>query len=224
MGLFSLRTLARVVLAMLSDPDPRTVWQLASELPSSVVKIGGSLLDLPDLAQRLDTLRPEWGPRPLVIVGGGLAADLVRAWDQQYQLGEERSHWLALDSLELTARLLATLWPVACVATPREVESIWKRASIPLVRARPWWEDAERTHAPTPPQTWETTTDTLAAWLASASGAESLWLLKSVASPNSLAEATRQELVDPQFQKWAPAEIPTHWVNLRDMTHTQFHA
>jgi len=188
------------------------------------VKIGGSLLELPDLVRRLDTLRSQWGPRPLLIVGGGLAADLVRAWDQQHQLREERSHWLALDSLELTARLLATLWPTTCVASHDEVEAIWKQGGIPLIRARSWFEEAGRVNAPTPPQTWETTTDAISAWLARESRAESLWLLKSVANPSSLSEATLRELVDPQFLKWTPAGIPIHWVNLRDMTQTQVHS
>jgi len=197
------------------------LWPLP---PSATVKVGGSLLGLADLVDRLDQLRPCWGARPLIIVGGGPAGDLVRDWDQQHQLGEERSHWLALDALHLTSQLLTARWPVACVASLSEIETLWKQGRVPVLRAREWLESAEQVGEPTPPQTWESTTDTIAAWIAATTYSESLWLLKSVVSPDTLAEATQRELVDPQFEKWVPVDTPLHWVNLRDMTHTQFHS
>ncbi|MBW3540464.1 MAG: hypothetical protein KY476_09345 [Planctomycetes bacterium] len=49
-----------------------------------VYKLGGSLLTLPGFEQRLERLlasRPE-DERPLVVVGGGAAADVVREWDR----------------------------------------------------------------------------------------------------------------------------------------------
>ena len=185
--------------------------------PTAVVKLGGSLLDLPDLAQRLDQLRPEWGPRPLVIVGGGAAADLVRAWDRQHQLGEERAHWLALDALDLTARLVETLWSPARVTRREDYQRAWEQEQVPLVPAREWFEAAIRRETPTPTPTWETTTDTIAAWIASLTQAESLWLLKSVPCPASIADATDQATVDPQFAAWVSARAPIHWVDLRLM-------
>ena len=75
-----------------------------------VLKIGGSLLDLPDLPRRLsEWLRQSRIARPLVIVGGGAAADAVRSWDRTYQLGEERAHQLAVESMGLTRLLLQEL-------------------------------------------------------------------------------------------------------------------
>ena len=180
------------------------------------MKIGGSLLDLPDLGGRLNPFRSLWGARPLLVVGGGPAADLVREWDQRYQLGEERAHWLALDSLELTSRFLAAAWSNACVTTLSEIEAAWERKLLPSIRPREWFETAEQAGIPTPPHTWETTTDTIAAWVAAMTGAESLWLLKSVACPGSLDEASQRGLVDSQFVHWIPAGRPIQWVNLRD--------
>ncbi len=192
-----------------------------THIPTAVVKLGGSLLDLPDLAQRLDQLRPVWGLRPLVLVGGGAAADLVREWDQLHGLGEERSHWLALDSLALTARLLAALWPAACVAQRVNYEAIWGAGRVPLASAREWFEDSLAEQAPTPPHSWLTTTDTIAAWIAAITKAESLWLLKSVPCPASVAEATQLDLVDPHFAERTPAGIPIHWANLRNANDSQ---
>ncbi len=187
--------------------------------PTAIIKLGGSLLDLPDLAQRLDQLRAEWGPRPLLLVGGGAAANLVREWDQQHQLGEDRAHWLALDSLVLTARLLESLWPPARLAHREEFEVAWQQDRFPLVIAREWFDAAAMSEAATPPPTWHTTTDTIAAWIAALTNAESLWLLKSVACPDSLALATQFELVDPQFAQWTPPGTPIRWVNLREALH-----
>lgn len=186
--------------------------------PTAVVKLGGSLLDLPDLVQRLDSLRLEWGPRPLLVVGGGAAADLVREWDQLHELGEERSHWLALDALALTARLLESLWPVACVAPREEYEGAWSHGRVPIVSAREWFEVTGHQGTPAPPYTWETTTDTIAAWIASQTQSQSLWLLKSVPCPASLALATQLELVDVHFAEWTPTGISIRWINLRDST------
>lgn len=187
--------------------------------PTAVIKLGGSLLDLSDLMQRLDQLRPEWGPRPLLVVGGGAAADLVREWDQQHQLGEERAHWLALDSLELTSRFLVSLWPPACLTCREEFELAWGQERVPLVNSREWFAAAVKSGSATPPQTWETTTDTIAAWIAALTHAEALWLLKSVSCPSSVALATQHDLVDPQFAKWTPARTPIRWINLREAPH-----
>src|SRR5215475_7098934 len=77
-----------------------------------VVKVGGSLFDLPDLGTRLaDWLTGLKTPNMLLIPGGGQTANLVRAWDRQHQLGEETSHWLALRALTFNAHFLAGLLP-----------------------------------------------------------------------------------------------------------------
>ncbi|MFO1008210.1 MAG: hypothetical protein U0929_19785 [Planctomycetaceae bacterium] len=200
--------------AITTPPNPIGL----SRSPSATVKLGGSLLDLTDLPSRLDRLRSDWGERPLLVVGGGPAADLVRAWDQHHQLGETRSHWLALDSLELTSRLLVQLWPVARIAPIREIEACWQLGHVPVILAREWFEFAEQASIPAPPQNWDTTTDTIAAWVAATSRSASLWLLKSVEPPNSLAEAAQLALVDANFTEWMPRDIPLQWVNLRERT------
>lgn len=181
--------------------------------PSAVIKLGGSLLDLPDLVTRLEELSVHWGPRPLLVVGGGEAADLVRAWDQRFQIGEQRSHWLALDSLELTARLLTTLWPRSSVARIDQMAETWQQSRKPIISPREWFERAAANLLPSPPQTWDTTTDTIAAWVAGLCQASELWLLKSVDAPQSLSEATDAGQVDAHFSHWI--KTPVKWVNLR---------
>lgn len=88
-----------------------------------VVKVGGSLLESPDLVvglerwcdwlyRRCDTSATP--PRLWLLVGGGRAADVVRQWDSIHQLTARASHRFALASMSQTAGLLAELtgWPL----------------------------------------------------------------------------------------------------------------
>ena len=60
-----------------------------------VVKVGGSLNDVPELGRRLrQWLDAQTTTRVLIIPGGGRAADLVRQADDLDDLGEERCHGL----------------------------------------------------------------------------------------------------------------------------------
>src|SRR5689334_20314690 len=85
---------------------------MLSPLPITVFKLGGSLLDLPNLARRvrdLAALRPEHAL--LFIVGGGIAADVVRHWQPAQNLTDEQAHWLAIEAMGLNEELLQTLLP-----------------------------------------------------------------------------------------------------------------
>lgn len=218
MGLFALNHWTVHTFAMSSDSVHPFAPPGSLRPPTATVKLGGSLLDLTDLAVRLDRLRPDWGERPLLVVGGGPAADLVREWDRRHCLGETKSHWLALDSLVLTSQLLTQLWPITQVAAAVEIDACWQQQRVPVVLSREWFEYAEQARIPAPPQNWNTTTDTIAAWIASVSRSETLWLLKSVTCPASLPEATRQNLIDIHFSAWVPPRTPLYWANLREMT------
>src|SRR5579862_134578 len=81
----------------------------------TVVKIGGSLYDLPDLRSRLQRWLDRLPGRILLVPGGGRTTDVIRDFDAVHSLGEERSHWLALRALALNAVCLADLLPDAKV-------------------------------------------------------------------------------------------------------------
>ncbi len=184
-----------------------------------VVKVGGSLLTWPGLRHGLSaywqTRRP-W--RPVVIVGGGGAADLVRDLDRIHGLGEDRSHHLALCALELTARLLAGLMPgLEVVERPDELASVWDAGRIPILSPRRFLEDdADRPDSL--PETWEATTDSIAARVARQLGAAELALLKSTPLPpgTDRASAARLGLVDPLFPVVARGLRCVTYRNLRD--------
>ena len=87
---------------------------------------------------------------------------------------------------------------------------------MPIVSVRSLLAEANAEQIPQPAATWATTTDTLAAWIAGQSGASCLWLLKSVAAPDSLEAATAQGAVDPEFLPWCRRfGRAVYWVNVR---------
>jgi aspartokinase-like uncharacterized kinase len=167
-----------------------------------VIKVGGSLYDLPDLAPRLQRwLAGPAGPAVLLVPGGGSTADVVRALDARHGLGQERAHWLALRALALNAHFLASLLPSACVVERLQDCSLaWPVRRVPVLDAHAFaLHDEGRPGCL--PHTWEVTSDSLAARAAFVAGARCLTLLKSVAVPEGVdwAEAGRLGLVDAFF-------------------------
>ncbi len=172
--------------------------------PSSlVVKVGGSLYDLPDLGPRLRGWLAAAGPHPLLVPGGGPTADVVRAFDARHRLGEETGHWLALRSLGLNARFLAALLPgAAVVETPEECRPVWDRQGIAVLDAHAFAAADERRPGRLP-HLWEVTSDSVAARVADLAGARRLVLLKSVTIAEGMdwAEAGRHGFVDGYFAR-----------------------
>ena len=178
--------------------------------PVVVVKVGGSLLDWPELPGRLSAyLESRRADRLVVIVGGGRFADALRALDALQGLGEARSHALALRVLDLTAHLLASLLPgLAAVDDLDDLPSAWSSGLVPVLAPRRFLDADDRSPDPLP-HAWTTTTDAIAARVAVRLEAEELALLKSVSLPNGCdrAEAARLGLVDPEFP-WASKGVP----------------
>ena len=189
----------------------------------AILKLGGSLLDLPDLCVRLQAVFANFdGDRPLLICGGGEAADLVRRWHDCFELDEERSHWLALEAIRLNQRLLLDLLPeLELVANREAAELVWQNDRIPLLDLVEFMrtEEALLTVFERLPHTWEVTSDSLAGWVAVRWSAERLILLKSVDLPDAQTHDPEQlvkvGLIDSFFPRLMNS-IPTiAWINLR---------
>jgi aspartokinase-like uncharacterized kinase len=181
-----------------------------------VVKVGGSLCDMPDLRVRLRAwLDRSDSPQILLVPGGGAITDAVRALDRVHQLGEEASHWLALQTLSVNAHVLAQLFPEMPLLSglPHPADATGRFILDPL----PFFKEDEQ-HAGRFPHLWQVTSDSLAVRVAMRAGAE-LVLLKSVSwqSADGWANATHAGIVDGFFDEAvqrAP-EVAIRIVNLR---------
>ncbi len=185
-----------------------------------VLKLGGSLYDLPDLPARLRTLVALLSGEPLLIFpGGGPTADLVRAWQPRFGFDDDAAHHLAVAALDLNARLLATLCPEWSLLSEPMTPSL--RDAGPAVRILTPSRTLFRLEAEhpdiAPPSTWDVTSDSLAAWVAAAGGATELILAKSVPCPwgEPVTQAMQRGLVDPYFPGIAGRLPRVSWNDFR---------
>jgi aspartokinase-like uncharacterized kinase len=186
--------------------------------PLVVYKVGGSLLSLPDLAARIRrVLSQNPATRPVLIGGGGPAADLVRVWDRVHQLGEEGAHHMALAAMTLTAALLNRLLPASVVVPDAEAAAAaWAGARLPILNADAWLSTSGLSIADVLERTWDTTSDSIAAAVAIEWRARALVLLKSVERPSGDArDAAEHGAVDACFPRLAGRLPNVDWVNLR---------
>src|SRR4029078_6870627 len=73
-----------------------------------VITVRGSLLDWPQLPSALTRWLNQQPPAVNVLIcGGGKLADFIRPAHQQFHLGDDSAHWLAIDCMSITARVLA---------------------------------------------------------------------------------------------------------------------
>jgi aspartokinase-like uncharacterized kinase len=188
-----------------------------SEAPV-VVKVGGSLFDLPDLGPRLEAwLGALDRPEVILAAGGGAAADFVREMDRVHGLGEEKSHWLALESLGLTTSLLMALAPPSLMLYRLgDPEPLSRRSfAVQDMYAFACWDEGRPGCLP---HRWEVTSDSLAARVAEVIGEGELVLLKSVTIPPDMdwPEASRRGYVDGFFPTMIARGVKARAVNLRE--------
>ena len=186
----------------------------------AVVKVGGSLYDLPDLGPRLQRwLKQAPAENVLLVPGGGPTANAVRDFDHIHQLGEEQAHWLALEALFLNAHFLACLLPSArFVDHPGQILACRTSILNPVAFLRR--EEASSSEGCLP-HTWSVTSDSVAARAAVSFGAECLILLKSVTIPKEMdwEEAGACGFVDEWFARTVRAGgsgLQVRAVNLRE--------
>jgi aspartokinase-like uncharacterized kinase len=196
--------------------------------PVTVIKVGGSLLDWPALPDRLtrflaDRREQEPGFRPVLLCGGGPFVDSVRRLDRTHHLGDNIAHRLAIQAMDLASTVLLCLLPGA-VGLDR-LEALDEEAApgdIPLLVPSLALDELEsRQPCPLPPS-WDVTSDTMAAWIASQLQARSLVLLKSASLPPHATRdlAARLKLVDRYFPLISSAVAQVEYLNLRDPSAT----
>ncbi len=185
---------------------------------ASVIKCGGSLFDLADLPDRLETVLGDSPSRSLLICGGGPTANLVRTWDRSFTIGEEPSHWLALRALSFNSHALGeAVDRLEYAGRPDEFEAIWTRGAIPVYDSHRFIAEIDETSRTPLPRRWRVTSDSIAARIAELFSARELILLKSTGIPpgTSSAEAAERGLVDEHFPLAAHSLTRVLWTDLR---------
>lgn len=191
--------------------------QPLSPLPPVVLKLGGSLLGMGDLRSKLVGVLGRYADSPrLLVVGGGVTADLVRDWDRRHELGDEVSHRLALDAMTFNAGFVSALLPDAALASSLDdCEAAWRESRPAIVNAAAFVPSLEATPGEELPHTWEATSDSISAWLAGRLAADRLVLLKSVDAPLGRVLGADCGLVDPAFPRICHRVRRIEWINLR---------
>ncbi len=192
-----------------------------------MIKVGGSLLQWPELPRRLVAFldddrrdRDLTRSRCILIAGGGPAADLIRTMDRIHGLGDEQAHRLAIHALDLNAWILASLLP-GCVVVdrPEAVDQAFDRGQIAVLAPRRLLEEIDNRRPDPLPASWDVTSDSIAARIAVGLGASRLVLLKSASLPPGVgrAEAAKLGLVDPFFPSVARELKVVEYVCLREI-------
>lgn len=145
--------------------------------PREVIKLGGSLLLLPDWPTHVaELVRERAAERPvLLVVGGGAIVDGLRTIDAAARQDPRLIHHLAIELTGTTARLVAD-----AIALPLAMEPA--RASAAVLDT-PRWLACEGRLARLPVG-WEVTSDSIAACIAADMHAD-LLLVKRVPPPES---------------------------------------
>jgi 5-(aminomethyl)-3-furanmethanol phosphate kinase len=188
-----------------------------------VVKLGGSLLDLPDLGSRIHAWLAVQRPGASVFVaGGGILADAIRAADRLHGLDEDTAHWLCVEAMSITARLAAAVLHVPLV---REFDRLSDERGCVVFDVQPLLRSHEPLLPGSPlPRGWEVTSDSIAARLADVLLADELVLLKSALPPRcDRAEAAAVGYVDGHFPQAAARLKRIRCVNLRDTAAGECH-
>jgi aspartokinase-like uncharacterized kinase len=189
---------------------------MTAAAPARVVKLGGSLLEWPQWPVRLQT----WLARqPLavnvVVVGGGSLVEAIRTLDRQHGLTAEASHWLAIRAMSVTAQLAAELLPAAQLID--SLAQVRRSPGGPLqILDVAMFLLAEEFTPGALPCSWDVTSDSIAARLATALDAELVLLKSALPGSGDLdVQGDAAALVDAYFAT-AARGLSVRLVNLRD--------
>lgn len=174
-----------------------------------VVKLGGSLASSAELEQWLAAIGAGNG-RTVLVPGGGPFADQVRSLQQRAGFDDSVAHRMALLAMEQYGLMLCGL--AAGLVPAGSMTSL--RAALQADEVPVWMPSTMVLADLSIPQSWEVTSDSLSAWLATRLGASTLVLVKSmtIAEPLPTAEVlAARGWVDRGFPQFAAA-VQLRWL------------
>jgi aspartokinase-like uncharacterized kinase len=180
----------------------------AEVAPPLIIKLGGSLLARPAWPDDIITLVGQVDRPTLLVVGGGRIVDALRRIDATAPRPPAVMHRLAIDSLGLTARLVADALGLPLTSEPRE------DARLAVLDTPAWLEiaDTDGTRFERLPVGWHVTSDSIAALVTTVHDAR-LLLAKSAPPPGR--ETALVRLAD---RGWVDGYFPTAAAMLADIS------
>ena len=176
-----------------------------------VVKIGGSLLLSDQLGEWLDVIGCYGGGSVVIVPGGGLFADQVRATQQHWHYDDGAAHHMTLLAMEQYGVMMTGLRPDLVLAISRaQIVSNLNCARVPV------WLPRDLVLADSAlPRSWEITSDSLAIWLAQMLGAPRVLLVKCCSfgvTTLPCKEVNQTRIVDPFFCELAHRAGVEAWI------------
>jgi 5-(aminomethyl)-3-furanmethanol phosphate kinase len=177
--------------------------------PLAVVKLGGSHATGPHLKDWLAAIAAEAGSIAIV-PGGGPFADAVRTAQASMGFDDPAAHAMALMAMAQFGCALRSLNPALTLAASRSaILRALKDGKVPV------WSPEPMARAAALPETWNLTSDSLAAWLAGALGATRLLLVKHGHFETETIDAhdlAARGVVDPLFPRYLRESGARAWL------------
>ncbi|HAL14361.1 MAG TPA: hypothetical protein DCP67_11165 [Planctomycetaceae bacterium] len=184
----------------------------------TIIKVGGSLLDLPDLNNRLQTWLRQFDITPAwLMCGGGEYADSIRARQPWAGWCDAEAHDLAVLAMDAntyeTSELLGL--KVVELAYPQSEQH---EADYTAIAASHFLNDAEpQCEGVVLPQNWSATSDSIAARIATVFEIPNVVLLKSAAPPSEDLETLQDcGYIDSAFISMLRENTNVQFINLRE--------
>ena len=185
--------------------------------PRRVIKLGGSLLSIPDWETRFrEWYRLQPPAINFVVVGGGKLVNQLRALDEQLGLGELACHEIAIGMMSVNAHLVSRRLGLKLVVAPDPTTadpSTTTSGHVVDVTSLEQSGMLRNRFQKQLPRTWKTTSDSLAAALATFIGATELVLLK-ITDPPPRSQWRSQRYVDSGFENALTETTSVRAVNL----------
>lgn len=162
-----------------------------------IIKLGGSLADSSILKEWLDCVENSRQDKTVIVPGGGMFAEQVRKSQKQWHFSDEVAHSMAMLAMQQMAMLFQGINRRLQIAgTAEAINHVFRRQQAVI-----WSPDLAWLEQSEVPASWEVTSDSLAAWLATKMNADQLVLVKSAKIPESatIPQLTEMGIVDKAF-------------------------
>ena len=182
---------------------------VSSRTRLSIVKLGGSHANGPHLKDWLAAIAAEAGAIAIV-PGGGPFADAVRTAQASMGFDDRAAHAMALMAMAQFGCALESLNPALRLTASRSaILRALKDGKVPV------WSPEPMARAAALPETWDLTSDSLAAWLAGALGAGRLVLIKHghfEGAAIDVHDLAARGVVDPLFPRYLKESGARAWL------------